>query len=799
MSVRVRLALRFVGLALLCLAAAGAATAIWLHRRPLPATAGRLRVAGLSGPVEIVRDRGGVPHIFAARDEDAYFGLGFAVAQDRLFQLELLRHLGQGRLCEVFGKDPLKVDRLFRTLDLHGIGVRRLSQARPEVRAAFRAYALGINAALESRPGRLPVEFVLLRRDFAPATADDFVGVLGYMAWSLQLSWTFDALYEDLVARVGAARAAELFPLAGEGETAVYARLGGPPPRAALFDLGPQERDLLARLPRFAASNTWVVAPERSATGHALLANDPHLDIGLPSTWYLAHLKTPRLDVTGATIPGLPFVVIGRNRHVAWGLTNLMLDAGDFFVEKTRPGTPGRVLHRSAWVDVTMRRETIRVRGAAPVELNVRSTPHGPIVSDLLEGRSEELSFRWNYAVADHTNDFEAVYDLERARDWTEFREALRQMGGVSQNISYADRDGHIGLLATGAIPKRGGRAEGTRFRVGWDGSEEWDGFVPFDENPWVLDPPEGFAAAANNPTFAPPAPYYVSSLWEPSDRVRRIREVLASKPKVTLDDMRALQQDTVAVSAREWIPLVTRAFDERPTRDRRVGAALDLLRRWDGAMGAESAAAALFAVTHKHLFHEIFDDDLGVPLADAYRAQGNVSAVMIEIALRDPRSVWLDRQDTPHKEDRAEILRRAFTRAVDELGSRLGGEPQTWAWGRIHRLTLAHPLGQVALLAPYFNLGPHAMPGHALTVFKEESRDDFRIHMGPSLRQIVDLGDPGHAWIVIPGGQSGVPASPHYGDLFDLWRRGEYLQVSMESGEVVSAAEGRLVLEPAN
>ena len=795
---RARRVVRFAALALLCLGAAGAATAIWLHRRPLPVTRGRLRVTGVSGPVEILRDRWGVPHIFAEHDEDAYFGLGFAVAQDRLFQLELLRHLGQGRLSELFGGDLIKADRLFRTLDLQGIGARRLSHARPEVRAAFRAYALGVNAAVGSRRDRLPVEFVLLGRRFAPATPDDFVGVLGYMVWSLQLSWQFDPLYEELVGRVGAARAAELFPFTGEDGTAVYEPPRGPSPQAALFDVGPRGRDLLARLPGFAASNTWVVSPARSASGHALLANDPHLGIGLPSTWYLAHLQTPRLDVAGATIPGLPFVVIGHNRRLAWGLTNLMLDAGDFFVEKTRPGTPAQVLHRNAWVDVTMRRETIRVRGAAPAELNVRSTPHGPIVSDLLEGRTGELSFRWSYAVADQTNDFEAVYDLERARDWAEFRRALSRMGGVSQNISYADRDGHIGLQATGAIPRRAGRADGTRFRTGWDGSQEWDGFIPFDENPWVLDPPEGVAVAANNPTFARVAPFFVSSLWEPSDRARRIREVLASKPKITLDDVRALQADVVAVSAREWVPLVVQAFDERPSPDTRLRAALALVRGWDGAMAADSAAAALFAVAHKHLFHEIFDDALSPRLADAFRAEANVSTVMIDAALRGRASAWLDRQDTPGRDGRSALLRRAFEQAVDELGRRLGGEPRTWTWGRIHTLTLRHPLGQVRVLAPYFDLGPYPMPGHALTVFKQESHDDFKVYMGPSLRQVVDLGDPGHGWIVIPGGQSGIPASPHYGDLFDLWRAGESARVSMEHGEIASSAEGRLLLEPA-
>jgi penicillin amidase len=643
------------------------------------------------------------------------------------------------------------------------------------------------------------VEFALLGQDFAPAQRDDFVGVLGYMVWSLQLSWEFDPLYEDLVARVGPRRAAELFPFSTGPDPAVFTRPGGPAPRAALFDLGPRERALLDRLPRLAASNTWAIAPYRSATGHALLANDPHLDIGLPSTWYLAHLSTPRLDVAGATIPGLPLVVIGRNRDVAWGLTNLMLDSGDFFVEKTRPRSAAQALHKNAWVDLTTRVETIQVKGAPPVPLSVRSTPHGPLVSDLVPGRGPALSFCWSYALAEQTNDFDAVYDLDRARSWSDFRAAVRQMGGIAQNISYADRLGHIGLQATGAIPRRAGHADGTRFRAGWDGSEEWSGFVAFDENPWIFDPPEGVLAAANNPTYPSPAPYYVSSLWEPLDRIQRIREFLAARPKLGVDDLRALQADVVATSARSWVRLVREAFTTRPPSDGLARAALDLVTGWDGAMGVESPAAALFAVSHKHLFHEIFDDDLGETLATAYRARANVAATMLDLALGDSESPWLDRQDTPEREDRAAIVRRAFERAVQELRERLGGEPRAWTWGRIHTLTLGHPLGQAWFLAPYFNLGPHAMPGHALTVFKEESHDDFKVYMGPSLRQIVDLSDLAHSLIVIPGGQSGIPASRHYGDQFELWRIGEYHTLGLDRPQIDESAEGTLVLEPAS
>ena len=771
---------------------------LWLHWRALPRISGHLTVEGCRGPIEIVRDRWGVPHIFAASDEDGYFGLGFAVAQDRLFQLELLRHVGQGRLAELFGRDVVDVDRLFRTMDFHGVAARRLARARPEVRAAFTAYASGINAAIASGAAGKPVELTLLGREFAPARADDFVGVLSYLVWTLQLSWRSDPLYEKLVARVGPERAAELFPSGGQADTAVFTCDAVAGPRAALFDLSPGGRDLLDHLPHFAASNTWAVAPERSATGHALLANDPHLDIGLPSTWYHAHVKTPTLDVAGATIPGLPFVIIGHNDAIAWGLTNLMLDAGDFFVEHTRGEPPAEVLHRGEWVQLGSREETLQVKGAAPVTLTIRTTPHGPFVSDLLPGQKEALSFLWSYSAAEDTNDFDAFFDLDRARDFAGFRAALGRMGGVAQNAAYADRAGHIGLMASGAIPRRLGQTDGRRFRRGWDGSEEWEGFVSVEQHPFALDPHEGWLAAANNPTFDSNGPYYVSSYWEPADRFQRIREFLRERPRMTLDDMRALQRDVVWVSARTLVPLIHAAYAANAASDPRLLATQKLLADWDGRMDANSAAAALFAVFHQHLFHEVFDDELGAPLAEECRATGNLSSVMLDQVMLRADSPWFDRVDTRATEDRAAIVRRAFERAVAELSQHLGANPAGWRWGQLHTLELMHPLGRVRLLAPYFNLGPVPMPGSALTVFKEEARDaDGKIYMGPSLRQVVDLGDLAHAQVVLPGGQSGVRASRHYGDLFALWRAGAYYPLLTDRREIDAASEGRLILTP--
>jgi len=770
------------------------------HRRPLPALSGRVRVSGLRARVEIVRDRWGVPHVFAGNERDAYFGLGYATAQDRLFQLELHRRIAQGRLAEIFGRRALPADQLFRTMDLRRIAREQVDAARPEVREAFAAYADGINAAVREAPAR-PVELQLLGQEFEPARPDDFAGIIGYMAWVLNASWEMDPLYEDLVARVGEARAGELFPYDRGGTPPVF---DAPASASATSESVRPRADLERALalvaglaPGTAGSNTWIVAPSRSATGHALLANDPHLTHGLPTIWYEAHLHAPGLDVAGVTLPGVPFVIIGHNRRVALGLTNVMLDAADFFVEQIDGPPVRRVMSRGDWVPVQRRSEVIAVKGDPPTTMEVIETPHGPLVNHLLTGAKRPLSYQWVHAAARDANDFDAMYLVDHAKDWASFRDGVSRLGGIALNMSYADVDGHIGLQATGRFPRRAGRGDGNRFRDGVYGREEWDGFVPFEDNPKSFDPDKGWLAAANNPTL-PEMPYFISSHWEPPDRALRIGERLAAKEKLTVDDMRALQAD---VTPAAW-PLVRDAVREAFAPQAPSGLAAAVLAsflRWDGAMKADSSDAAVFGALFEHLFRETFGDEMGEDVAHRYRVKNNLWAIMVRAALEGRTPSWIDDTRTPAVEDRAAIVRRAFDRAVDELRGCCGADPARWTWGSRHTLELKHPMGAQALLRMYFNRGPFPVGGHVLTVNKAEFPDGalYNVTGSPSMRQIVDLGRPHDALSVIPAGQSGIPASPHYDDQAALWRRGEYHPLLMDRAAIDAVAEGTLVLEP--
>ncbi|HET7293973.1 MAG TPA: penicillin acylase family protein [Vicinamibacteria bacterium] len=801
--------LRGAAALLLALAVAVSAAFVARARRALPLLDGTRAGASVSARVEIVRDRFGVPHIFAQSDDDAYFALGFCHGQDRLFQMDVLRHVGQGRLSEVFGKDTLKVDRLFRTLDLHGVGRRMMESARPEAQRALVAYARGVNLAAREASGRaLPIEFSILGRGFAAARADDFLGILGYMAWGLEMSWTFDPLVERLVAKVGPERAAELLPWNFGGEPSVHPsaseaigapaariRSDQPPAELSLFELSPFETQLLSTLPALRASNNWVLGPGKTTTGRPILANDPHLSHGLPPIWYEAHLVSPTLDVAGVTIPGLPLVAIGRNRDVAWGMTNVMLDGGDFFVEKVEGA---RVLHRGAWVDLEERVEEIRVRGGGSETLAVRSTPHGPLVGKLLQDEPRALAYRWNFRAALDANEIDGFYLLNRARDWPSFREALSRFGAIAQNVVYADREGHIGLQTSGRIPRYPApRLDGTRFRLGWDGSEEWDGFIPFAENPSTFDPPQGWLASANNPTLAR-SPYYISDQWEPVDRIRRIHELIRATDRLSVADVARMQSDTVLVPARELVPLVLDAYRGAPPRGP-VGAALERLRGWDFDMRGDAAAPLLFALFERRLYEAIFADEMGAELAKDWRSKANLWAIMVATVVERRLDHWFDRVSTPGREDRGAIFRAAFEAAVKDAMARFGDDPGGARWSDAHTLTFHSPLGRGSrLLALYFDRGPFGVPGHAGTVNKMETPfDGLGVTIGPSMRQITDFSDLDASLAVLPGGQSGIPASHHYDDLMQLWLRGEYHPWPISRQAVERIASARLVLEP--
>ena len=761
-----------------------ALAAAWLIRGTFPRMRGTVRVAGHAAPVRIETDSRGVPTIRARSVDDAMYGLGYAHARDRLWQMEFQRRLGSGRLAEILGAELVPADRFLRT-----VGFRRAAEASwptlsASARRALEAYAAGVNAFVAADRAR-PIEFRILRVSPETWTPVDTLVWGKMMAWDLAGNARDEIRRARFVEAVGAERASQLMPLAGSAPTiltagewpelstrnasAARARPSPVPwgPLAAAFDsveaLGLAAGEDLG-------SNSWVLGGSRTASGKPILANDPHLGLRTPSVWYLASIDAPGLRATGATLPGVPGIVIGHNDRIAWGITSLEPDVQDLFVEEVDPKDPSRYRHRGEWRRFDARRETIRVRGAADVVLTVRGSVHGPVVTDALEGAGRlgsAVALAWT-GLDDGGGTVEAFFALEAARDWNGFLAAARRIQAPAQNLLYADVDGHIGYTASGAMPVRP-RADGL-LPVPGTGEDDWAGRIAGDELPFALDPPRGFVVTANNRVVAS-EPYPFGLTWAEPYRAARITEMLEARGRLTPDDVATVQLDRVSLRARELLPLLADTVPADPASR----AALARLAAWNGDMAPDSVPAAIYAAWFDELAKMPEDELAGV-------RRGATRARFVLDALRD-RPEWCDDVRTPAVETCAEFKTAALSRATAKLARRLGPDRSAWRWERLHRAVLPHDVfHEVAVLRRVFDLEV-GQGGDGMTVNVGSVAQDgsFEMRDGPSYRQIVDLGALPHSLYVHTTGQSGNVFDRRYRDLLPEWRAGRYFEIGTE------------------
>ena len=750
---------------------------------------GRVRLAGLAAPVTIETDGRGIPTIRAASPSDALFGLGYVHARDRLWQIEYQRRIGAGRLSEILGPRLVETDRFLRTIGFRRAALAAWKNLSAEARASVESYVRGMNAFLAASSAR-PIEFRILR--FRPEPFDAVDGIVWgkLMAWDLAGNARNEIRRARFVSVLGAKRAAELLPRVPEIPTILEdAEWKADLPLPAARREGREGTEsatalpssFLARLDRTFAlaggrppddvglgSNSWVLAGSRTRSGRPILANDPHLALRAPSVWYVARLEAPGYSVVGATLPGLPGVVIGRNARIAWALTSLEPDVQDLFIETVHPQDPSRYRWRGEWREFETRRETIRVRGGEDVQLELRSSVHGPIVSDVLDGAKElgpAVALRWA-ALDGFDRTAEALERLNRAAGWTDFLGALRSFHAPPQNFLYADIAGHIGYSAAGAVPIRP-RADGL-LPVSGEGADDWTGYVPFDALPRTFDPPRGYLVTANNRVASSEYPYAVTGDWPEPYRARRITERILAKAKLDSNDVRSIQLDRVSLQAGALLPFL---LDTVPA-DAASREALATLAAWKGEFSPESAAAAIYAAWYAALAR-MPQDELGeTPLG------GLRSRFLIDSFRAD--SEWCDVVATPPRENCAAFRARTLAEAVSLLRSRLGTDPSRWRWEDLHRARFAHGVfDAVPVLSRLFSL-ERGQGGDASTVNVGAYRLDgsFRMTDGPSYRQIVDFADPGGLWLVHTTGQSGNVFDRRYRDLLPLWRDGGYLRI---------------------
>jgi penicillin amidase len=783
---------------------------LWMAWRlwwPLPRVSGHVRVPGPSAAIEILRDEDGVPHIRAGSEVDALFGLGYVHAQDRLWQMEFQRRLGHGRLAEFLGPAALPSDRLFRTVGLTRHARAVLAGASPATRAHVDAYVRGINAFLAGR-GRsgLPFEFGLLGVTPEPWQPEDVIVWAKVLSWELSFNWRDELLRTRIIARAGVDAAATLMPPATSASPVILpeaAPLEAPHAHASHANGGNVDLQLVARLARTAeamrefaavapatpASNNWVVSGARTDTGRPLLANDPHLSAQMPALWYLAHLQGGGLDVIGATLPGAPGVIVGHNRRIAWGVTAVMTDNQDLFVE--RINARNEALYRGQWEPMTIRSEVIRVKGTADEVMAVRATRHGPLVSDVVPEAREALALSWSALVVPDRS-FDAFLGIDVAGSWTEFEAALEGYRAPMQNFVFADVEGNIGYYAPGAIPRRR-VGDGTVPVPGWTGDYDWDGEVPARSWPRILNPTRGFVVSANNPVFPPDAfPDVISTNWEPGYRAARITEMLEAAPRVSVDVMARMQADVRSAQARTLLPWLRRA---RPS-DEPSRRAFEQLLAWDGELGATSSRAAIFEAWTSRVAARLFADDLGEALWREYSRWPFWAAKALDHVVAHPGDHWCDDVRTPDRETCEDVLGEALRDAVKDLSARQGtADVEGWQWGRDNQVVFPHlPLHLVSWLRPFVSRTVTA-GGDTFTVNPVMHVSDRTIIS--SYRQVIDLSNLDASRFVTTTGQSGQRASAHYDDLLPRWNRGEYVPMRFTREAVDAAVKSRLVLEP--
>ncbi len=832
--------------------------------RATPKTTGEVALAGLTAPVTIGRDGSGIPHLSGSTLTDLARAQGYVHAQDRFFDMDLRRHIATGTLSELVGAAGLPADRVVRTLGWRRVAEESLPILQPGTRRYLQAYADGVNDYLSARSTTgLALEYAVLgieQPDYAPAdwTPVDSLAWLTAMAWDLKGNYADELARARLTGRVDPSQILQLYPgydgelnppilSPEEWQPNASAPAGPALPEPALPDAAPAVdpsapagvEELYAAIgqaldavPASAGrgegigSNSWVVDGSHSESGKPLLANDPHLGVRLPGIWYQNSLTclevTPEcpLRVSGFSFPGLPGVVIGHNERIAWGLTNLGPDVADFYLE--RIDGAGKVLREGQFVDLTTRTETIRVAGGPSETITVRSTVHGPLVSDVLpaaadaaehaptfgsdeSGQAFGLSLAWTGLQASRTAD--ALLALNVATDFTSFRAALADFSVPSQNVVYADVDGHIGYQAPGMVPIRQsvapGQPPGFWPAPGWDPAYDWTGTVPYEQLPWSLDPTDGVIVAANQEVTAASAPFLTSE-WDPGYRATRIGELLAAGPErgLTVADMTRIQLDTREPIAPE---LVAALLAVDLGGDTFTEEARDLLRTWDHttpARGTQAAPAAYVNAVWRQLMQLTFADE--VPSDLVANGGGRYRAVMVTL-LADPTNLWWDDKDTPGvAEGRDEILRRALVAARTELTRSLGKDPASWQWGDLHRWTPTHPvLGQASVPGPVrwlVNDDPVALGGGSSIVNANgwDASKGYAVNWAPSMRMVVDLGDLENSVWINQTGASGHPLSSHYTDQVADWARGHSRPWPFGRAALDAVIEDRLVLAPA-
>lgn len=785
------------GLGVLAAALVGALGAAWIYSRmALPQIQGEMALPGLLAPISIERDEHGIPSIVAANPHDAFFGLGVVHAQDRLWQMETHRRIAAGRLAEVFGEPALETDLFLRALGVRRAAAEQWKRLVGPSKAAVQAYTDGINAVLRHELRARPPEYVLLGIHPEPWEPVDSLAWAIMMAWDLGGNWSAELLRLRLALQLPVNRIETLLPpYPGESPlvSTDYAALY----RSLKLDAGDKATASWLRLPDIAppsgvegvGSNNWVVAGSRTTTGKPLLANDPHLKLSSPALWYFARIQAPGLKVAGATMPGMPLVVLGQNDNVAWGFTNTGPDVQDLYIEQLDASDPSQVRTPDGWARMDTVREVVRVKGKPDVNFTARSTRHGPVISDagtmpdVLGPRDRPtyvLAMRWT-ALDPDSDVIGTSLAMQRSASVAAFFEATRNFVAPMQNMVVADREGHIGVVSPGRIPVRrpDNDLKGLVPAPGWDARYDWAGFVPAQETPRELDPARGYIATANQRITAPGYPHFITSEWALPYRQQRIEDLLKAKPKHSIEDLAAMQADELSLAVPALLPWLLKAQSQHAL----AAAAMAQLQGFTGTMAVDKAAPLIYWAWQRELVRGVFKDDTGDAIWLRGLATRSFQDAIERVLARDDAS-WCDDRQSPQAETCAQQASAALDRALVDLQARFGPDVSKWRWGAAHQARSEHrPFSRVKALARFFELRtPVGGDTHTVNVSRVGLLPDattgelFLNEFAASLRALYDLGDPAQSRVMHSTGQSGLFFSPQYRSFVEPWRAVQYV-----------------------
>lgn len=787
--------------------------------RSLPDYSEDFTLSGITAPVEIVRNNDNVPHIFGKTDRDVYFALGFAHAQDRLWQMTMLRRTAQGRLSELFGNRTVKIDELMRRYEFEELARDAVAVQDPQTQEALEAYADGVNAWIAQvnlgARGRGAPEFFMFSNEIAAWQPSDSLSILKLMALQLSGQIETEVLRARMSLLLPAERLRDILPDdPGQGIAALpdYAAIApGVAPSQAPLRVASSPLSPFPRRETAGASNAWAAAPSRSAAGGALLASDPHLGFSAPSLWYLARLQLKSGGVIGATIPGVPAVLIGRSDALGWGLTSAYVDDQDLFIEEVNPENPEQYRTPDGWKEFETRRTIIQVKDAEPVTITLRRTDNGPVLPGshydmgTVTPGGHVMSLAWSALGAPDTS-MTAAIRLMNARSRAEAIEAGKLVVAPAQNLMLADKDG-IAMQVIGTLPKRDARhqTQGRMPAPGWLPENRWQGQLPYEDNPRFTDPVTGILGNTNNKTIDRPFPMHLSFDWGDTQRIQRWLTLMKTREVHTRESFIEAQLDTVSPTARTLLPLIgadlwfTGEAAPEGTPERLRQNALNLLAKWNGEMNEHLPEPLIYQAWMRALQDRLIRDDIG-PMADEF---SHIEPVLLERIYRniDGASTWCDVVQSAVVESCSDIARIALDEALLTLSERYGRNVESWRWGDLHQAAQDHPvLGDVPVVRYFVNIRQSTSgDDHTLMrgVTKGDGENPFLNVHGAGYRGVYDFADPESSVFIISTGQSGHPLSRHYDNLGERWRRGEYIPMSLDTELARAAAVGYTVLTP--